>query len=250
MDVLAQSNDRYIWEESAEWLLLAGAIKSVAVDIIQYDDGFGYCSSADEFTCSREELLEKFVTDLSRFNYVWGAMECAINTIKPPRHPQKKKRGKIRDACYLISRYFKKKQPVLHVSETIDEFINASQMCFGYNKVQSRYAETGEFGVIAIGLYCVYELGNSFAHGDIAFPIPDEENKPASAHSTMVQEATRVVLLSLQMLLLTYYGESEEPTSFQFSTEIDHDDYPLWFVIRGCHIEYEDDEQQLSLFKV
>jgi hypothetical protein len=122
-------------------------------------------------------------------------------------------------------------------------------MCFGYEKVQSRYSEVKEFGVIAIGLYCVYELRNSFAHGSITFPMPDEENKPISAHSAMVLAATRIVLLSLQMLLLAHYRESEELITFQFSTEIDHDDYPLWLVIRGCHIEYDDDDRQLSLFK-
>jgi hypothetical protein len=248
-DVLVESTHYYEWEETAEWLLLAGSIKSVLVDIIQYDGGFGFCSDADEFTCSKEDLLERLVTDLTRFNYVWGAIESAINTIKPPKHPQKNKSGKIRDACYLLNNYFNNREPVLFLKESIDDFIGASQSCFGYEKVQSRYSEVNEFGVLAIGLYCVYELRNSFAHGSLSFPTPDEENRPISEHSSMVIAATRVALITLQMLLLAHYNESSDLITFQFSTEDDREEYPLWFVIRGCHLEIEENNGQLSLFQ-
>lgn len=248
MDILVEIDGYHEWEETAEWLLLAGSIKSVSVDIIQHDKGFGLCSDADELTCSHEELLEQFVTDLTRFNYAWGAIESAINTIKPPRHPQKRKCGKIRDTCYLLKKYFDIREPVLFLKDSINDFIDASQSCLGYEKVQSRCSEVNEFGMVGIGLYCVYELRNSFAHGRLSFPTPVQEKKPRSNHSSMVIAATRVILITLQMLLLVHYNESDDPINFHFPIDEDREEYPLWLVIRGCHLEMEEDYDQLSLF--
>lgn len=248
VNFLECSGDYYKWEDATEWLLLGGSIKSVCVDIIQHNSGFGYCSDADYYDLSKEELIEKFVTDLTRFNYVWGAVESFIKIIKPPTHPDKNKRGKIRDACYFIKNYASIKEPVLNINESIDEFLTASRACFGFEKVESRFSEVGEFGSIAIGLFCVYELRNSFAHGSLSFPSPDDEGRPVSEHSKMVTAATRIVLLSIQILLLAYYQDSDELISYQFSVEIDEAEFPFWLVLRACHLECEDDNGQLQVF--
>ena len=98
--------DQYRWTDVAEWLHIAASVKHVEVDTIQYDAGFGYCSDADEFAMSRETLLSEFVSQLSVFSFVWGALEAALDRLSIPAHPDKSKRGKIADACRHISRHY------------------------------------------------------------------------------------------------------------------------------------------------
>jgi hypothetical protein len=51
------------------------------------------------------------------------------------------------------------------------------------------------------------------------------------------------------MLLLAHFNESSDLITYRFSHEDDHEEYPLWLVIRGCHLENEEDNGQLSLFQ-
>lgn len=115
----------------AEWLQLAASIKQVEVDVIQYQKGFGFCRDADEYSIAREKLLKTFIFELARFNFVWGGLEASINNVKPPKHPIKNKRGKIRNTCYLFELYFYSKSPIALLEEQVLAFRDAAKSCFG-----------------------------------------------------------------------------------------------------------------------
>ena len=221
----------------AEWLQLAAAIKNVEIDIIQFDQGFGYCSHADQYSMAREELMRRFVSELSRFNFVWGGLESCLNNIKPPKHPDKLKRGKISNACYYLQKYFELKPHLPSLGEELIAFRLAASSCFGYESVEKRFDRSRGAGS---GLFTVYELRNLFAHGSLRFPEPDDENQPVSDHQHMVNHATRIVLLSTQMLLLAYFKHSD--------LEIDRDEVPLWIALSSCHLATQDADIQMSLF--
>lgn len=247
--VLGEIEDAVDWGNVADWLLVAASVKSVDLDTIQHDQGFGYCSSADQFQLSREELLQRFVTNLSIFTFAWGALEAALEVIKPPKHPDKSKRGKVRHACHYLKGKFESRPAVLHLLEEVSNFRLAAQACFGYKEVEARFRRVTDIGTPGVGLYVVYELRNSFAHGSLAFPIPDEENRAVSEHAGMVTHATRIVLLTLQMLLLAHFDESDEPVSFTWDRPDLSDEFPLWLVLRGCHVDQEENDTQLSLLQ-
>lgn len=235
------------WEHVADWLQLAAAIESVEVNTIQFQGGFGYCSAADEYSMAREKLLNEFVLQLSRFSFVWGALECCLNKIKPPAHPNQVKRGKISNACHYLSVYFEQKPPPLHLAREIESFRVAASQCYGFASVEKRFAASGTVGWPGNGLYMVYELRNLFAHGSLRFPEPDEENQPISDHRAMILHATRVVLISIQMLLLAHFRHSELPIPFTFSDDFEREHIELWLAVSGCHLESGNEALQLPL---
>lgn len=233
VEILSASELFYEWENVAEWLRLAASIKNVEIDIIQFDQGFGYCSSADQYSMAREELMRRFVSELSRFNFVWGGLESCLNNIKPPKHPDNSKRGKISNACYYLKKYFELKPLPSCLGEELSAFRLAASLCFGYEKRFDRSRGAG------CGLFTVYELRNLFAHGSLRFPEPDNENQPISDHQDMVSHATRIVLLSTQMLLLAYFEHSDLEICYEV---------PLWMALSNCHLATQDADIQMSLF--
>jgi len=117
-------------------------------------------------------------------------------------------------------------------------------LCFGYQKVEERFKKSVDIGMPGTGLLGVYELRNSFAHGSMEFPEPDEDNQPVSEHARMVEHAARVVLISIQMLLLAHFKESITPIAFAWNCAYSDEEYPLCEVLRGCHIEKNNDKNR------
>lgn len=219
-----------------DWLLVAGSVVSVEVDTIRHDPSYGWCAPADEYREARDVLLRRFVHDFSVFSLTWGAVESAIDVIEPPAHPDKSKRGKIRDACHLLRTAFDCRASVPQLADEVLSFREAAQRCIGLGAVEMRFAHS-DIGTPGIGLFAVYELRNRFAHGSLVFPVPDGENRPISEHGSMVQHATRIVLLELQMLLLAYFGESSHLLSSARSFQGACHEAELWYVLRSLHLE-------------
>ncbi len=236
VEILGASELAYEWKNVAEWLQLAAAI-NIEINIIQFDQGFGYCSHADQYSMAREELMRRFVSEFSRFNFVWGSLESCLNNIKPPKHPDKSKQGKISNACYYLQEYFKLKPTLSFLGEEFSAFRLAASSCFGYESVEKRFDLSRGAGC---GLFTVYELRNLFAHGSLRFPEPNDENQPISDHQHMVSHATRIVLLSMQMLLLAYFKHSDLEIPYEIPT--------LWIALSSCHLATQDTDIQMSLF--
>jgi len=247
VEVLALREDPSEWFGVCEWLQVASSLEAVTVNTGRFNSSYGWCSSADEYDDAREELLRKFVHEYSIFSFIWGAIESALTLIDPPKHPIKAKRGKIRDAAYYLRTAFEARADITGVTEEVGKFCKAARSCLGSKSVDARLAELSEFGGAGIGLYVVYELRNQFAHGAIEFPEPDEENRPISAHESMVSSASRVALLQLQMLLLAHLQPQEEPVRYGRELGAGSEEVPLYTALRACHLERTDDFFQLSL---
>ena len=80
-------------------MYIAGSIESISLDTIKNNSSFGWCRDADEYAIARDQLMQSFVTKLATFNFIWGALESAIDIVKHPKQPDKSKRGKISNAC-------------------------------------------------------------------------------------------------------------------------------------------------------
>lgn len=236
------------WFAVCEWLDVAAAVEGVSVNTIRANSGYGYCSTADEYADARQELLRRFVREYSIFSFVWGSIESAVTLISPPKHPVKAKRGKVRDAAYFLRSSFANRAAVSGLREEIDLFCEAARSCLGSAAVDARMAETTEFGWAGIGLYTIYELRNQFAHGAITFPEPDQDNRPVSAHESMVAHASRVALLQLQMLLLASIEPIDEPIAFGAELGALAEEVPLHVALRGCHLANTLECFQMTLF--
>jgi hypothetical protein len=241
--------NQMVWTEVAEWLHVAASVKSVEVDTIQYDEGFGWCSHADEFAMSQETLLSEFVAQLTVFSFVWGGLESALPRLNIPSHPDKSKRGKIANACRHISRNYTNRIEILQYHEEVSLFRATLTGCHGYDKIDTRFAAVSEIGISGLGLYAVYVLRNKFAHGSLGFPLPDEENRPISGHVKLIAHATRIVLLSLQMLFEIYYKSSKRIIEFSWNSDFNREEYDVSALMRCFHMIRRYEPNQLGLFR-
>ena len=195
--LLDQARDPSMWRQTVEWLMVASGIRGVHFDVIRFDDSYGWCSSADEFSAAREELLQQYVTELTLFTYCWSALECAVEAIAPPEAPE---RGKINGACYYIHQHSPHDNGVPCYKNELHDFwqlIVKSEEA----KILRRFNFPSFVSTRSLALYVIYPLRNQFAHGALYFPLPDSDNRPRSEYVHLIQSASRLTLMSIQHLL-------------------------------------------------
>jgi hypothetical protein len=224
------------WRNVSEWLQVAAAVKRVELDTIRFNDEFGFCSMADVFDLAREQLLADFVTNLTRFSFVWGALECALDEIGLTQDPAPDKRGKISTACIYLTCSFDAKPLLPHYLEEVADLKSSVAECPGYDNVTARFSPPPHIGPPGVGLYSVYKVRNLFAHGSLAFPLPNTENRPIARHSPLVSQATRLVLFSLQMLFIALFKTQNIYVKYRLSQEFEPELFPLDMVLRNCHL--------------
>ena len=195
--LLEHTSDPSIWEQLADSLTVASAIVSVRLDLIRFDEQYGWCKFADEFTSARQQLLQHYVTELTRFTYCWGALDSAIQTLAPPPAP---KRGRINDACYYIQRHSADDNGVCYYWDTLGDFRQALADSEELD-ILPRFRPPPFVSRRSLALYVIYPVRNRFAHGTLTFPLPDADNRPRAPHVTLVQLASRLTLMSIQHLL-------------------------------------------------
>jgi hypothetical protein len=157
------------------------------------------------------------------FLFVWGALEAAIEAISPPPQPDKLRQGKINSACHYISTYFKGRLTIEPYQDTLGQLTHLLSRSASFQRIAGKVRLPKHIGGEAFGLYIVYKLRNEFAHGDTIFPVPDHEHRPISEDPTVVDLATRIVLLSIQMLVLVHCadkGITIEPPGSENDVEI------------------------------
>jgi hypothetical protein len=239
--VVSETDDCVEWSGVYEWLHIAGSIESISLDTIKNNSSFGWCRDADEYAISRDELMQSFVAKLAIFNFIWGALESTIDIVKPPKHPVKSKRGKVSDTCFLLGQKFCINTQPIGLKQETSNFKDISAQCFGFDRVQDRIAKVTDYGEPGVGLYAVYELRNLFAHGSMSFPEPDGENEPNSPYDSLIEHATRIVLLSIQMLMSQHFDVEKY--------EIWHggDTTTLDIILRSCHLIQGEETEQIAL---
>ncbi|WP_215399538.1 hypothetical protein [Rheinheimera oceanensis] len=239
--LVSEIDDFVEWESVYEWLNIANSIDSISIDTTKNNSSFGWCRDADEYDLARSDLLQISIKKLAVFNFIWGALEASIDIVKPEKHPEKDKRGKISNTCFLLKKSFSSHSQLIGLNEQTAAFKDHAALCFGFGNVESRLSKLTEYGSSGIGLYAVYELRNLFAHGSLSFPQPDGFNRPRSPFNSLVDHASHIVLMSIQMLMLHHF---------------DYDFYEVWHnndtvqlktVLRNCHLISSDQEGQIAL---
>lgn len=246
MAILVRWPGHQDWSLVADWLSIVGSLNSVSLNSGKLNPDFGWCSQADAFDAAREDLLTAFVRDLTMFSFCWGALEAALNVMALDRFGEPSKRGKIQTACAFIAEHFESHAVVEGLEGQVARFRAAAIECLNAESVERRFRVGATFGAQAVGLFAVYELRNHFAHGSLNFPLPDDANKAVSEHSAMIDSASRIALLQLQMLLLAYSRESTgEVSSIGYhlpalDEEFGEVDIPLNVALRRCHLGFQE----------
>jgi hypothetical protein len=185
------------WWRSANWLRMASGLESVSMGLPDFDDQFGWCSSADEYALAEEATVSVFSCEVARFLYVWGGLESMLDVLRLPR-VRNGRDGKIARARQHLDDQFQSKPVVKGLFECVHDLILA--------KSASVLASQGQMSgkvTPGSGLSVAYQIRNRFAHGNQTFPMPKSEDNGVSWwDSSVVSLSTRVVLLSMQILVL------------------------------------------------
>lgn len=222
------------WPNQFEWLNVASGIKRIEFDVIRYERSIGWCRNADQWNFNREKLLREYITELTRFTYVWGALESLIDDLNIP---QGQKQGKINSICY----YLKSK---LHPNDIIYPYADLVEHLkyiikrYDVNKTAMlKRFDARHLSMHGLGVYVIYNLRNSLVHGAIDFPLPNTENEPESFFSEMVNMSTRIILLTLQMIWLAYYRGSGVCSTICWESDDYEEKYDLEEVLRKIHLK-------------
>lgn len=195
------------WLHIADWLYMAAAVDKVIIDTWRIDPSTGFCSSVDEYQGEREKLYSKLMTEFSRFNFIWGALETIIDGIVP-KSILSQSRGKINAAC----KYLKENADSMTLIPLYTDCVNQlSSMIIEiphYKNMKSDFNSGVKHGQASIALFVVYKVRNQFAHGSLVLPEPEEWSGIKNLDMEIINMSSRLVLMSIQMLLLCYYRRS------------------------------------------
>jgi hypothetical protein len=222
------------WPIQLNWLQIASGIVNVKFDITRFDNCFGYCKNADQWHQSHEELLNNYVTEYTRFTYIYSGLESLIDTINPPPAPRG---GKINSICFYLKNQLLPEDIISFYLDVVQELKFLLQNTdINEQKILDHFYGNKYVSEHGIGLYVVYKLRNLFAHGAIGFPYPDENNKPISMYPTMVELSSKILLLTLQMIWLAFYYNSDITTSIHWESDID-EEYHIKEVLNNIHLK-------------
>lgn len=245
---LLEDDDQYVWHRVVEWLDVASCIKGVEVDLLEHTPGIQMCSGAFHYSSSREVLLAEFIKELSIFSLVWSALESAaeIETFGILRN---QKGGKISAVNKYLNSVYSTRTLLPGYLEELGKFGIAAGQCYGYDRIRRKLSlSRPDASAACLAIDAVYSLRNEFAHGDLTFPEPDEDHEPVASNSNVVAHATRLVLLTIQMLALSLYAPATQSWPFELAAdeEIKDSCLPLEWLLRTCQFINSHDYQALT----
>jgi hypothetical protein len=240
----------------ANWLWLASGVKKVEIDTIQHNNGFGMCGAGDEIDLERDRLWSIFVTELTRFNFIWGSLDLLIDQVISQK--KIKSLGKINAACEYLKNLYEPEMPPVLYKETLKEFDYSLSRTQAYRSIKKELKYKPYIGQTGLGLLAVYKIRNSFAHGDAILPEPSLDDEVSEKFlQELIKISSRLVLFSIQMLAWIQYRNSEETIDCFWKFDHEEKFIEIKQYLRIAHladssIEIQDSEldseNQLKLF--
>jgi len=208
---------------AAEWLDVAAGVCKVELVTSRFNNCTMYCEPVLEYEDARSELVTRLVMQLIIFLFIWGAYESVTDIINPPSIPRTL-RMKGADKPVDRTIFFLKDEPPLQAY--LDILRQLKQLLLErpeYLRFLSLGALPPHMGTTGIGIDFVRRVRNKFAHGAASLPMPDgwivDSHGKKSNDPEIIAISSRIVLFTIQMLLLTYYRDKH------FNIEVPkHDD--------------------------
>lgn len=196
------------FNDAAEWLDLASAVKKVEV-LTGGEDVF-YCEGVMDYEDARSELLARLATELTVFLFAWGAFETAATVVGPSSIPAGLRHKGANGLVHRVVFFLRTVQPVAAYQGVLDELGRVLAQQPKYRRLLHSGALPAHMGLSGVGLDFVRKVRNRFAHGSARFPAPNASSEGwcgrKSREPDVIALSTRIVLLSVQMLLRGYYA--------------------------------------------
>jgi hypothetical protein len=181
------------------------------------------------------------------FMFVWGMLESVIDELRAclPRG-----RGKLHRAALFLERRFGKRRSIDPYATELGRLCTLIRERPEDVRHLEGLGARSLVGDANIGLRIVYRIRNNFAHGAMRIPVPDPDHRPQFHESHIVECATRIVLLSTQMLIAAAYDGSNsscESNGDEFHIDADDETVGLQEALQRIHFRIENDQDQPPL---
>lgn len=192
------------WYTVGNWLMAAGGLRQVGFNLHAFDASALYCPPA--YTATEQADLTAFVADLARFSFIWHSFEAAIHKTQP-RSQIKKHGGEVALGVLKVKEFQAQGGRLEHAdctSNNLLRVLNQLKRHSGEKAHRKAHVELTKAGTdpeLAEALSAARHLRNGFAHGGLFFPDP-QVTQTLALHRSVIVLSTRIVLLSLQAILL------------------------------------------------
>lgn len=198
-----------------QWLNLAAGIISVDFETVRFDDSIGMCGTAYDYAEEESSFNKKVVTELTRFSFVWSALESLIEIVQNDKSKNKKDEykflykgrsysGKINYICFYLFEEFEGLGHILYYNQLLDHFLYLLSSNSLYKELLDDYQMKGFYGKSGIGISIVYKIRNRFAHGSLKISNFEDVYEGSASDEELIRVSTRIVLLTIQMITISY----------------------------------------------
>jgi hypothetical protein len=192
------------FNDAAEWLDVAASVQKV--EVLTGGEDVYYCETVMDYENARSVLLSRVATQLTIFQFTWGAFETVAKIIGPSPVPGKGGDGLINQ---IIS-FIKSVQPFAAYDEALTEMGCLLKRCPEYGKHLRQGTLPRYMGRSGVGIDFVRKVRNKFAHGSARLGMPDSGSEGWSGNKSrdpeLIALCCRIVLFTIQMLLGVYYA--------------------------------------------
>lgn len=191
----------------ASWFQLASGVMNVKYVSDLFDNDVMWCAPAIEYEQAKSKFHSNLITELTRFSFIWGGFESIIDNITNPEY-SRGPHGKISHLNYFLRKNYLQKHPIPEgYAETVEFLKLLLDNTEGYEENAYYFKPNKYCPREIIGMKAVYQIRNLFAHGALKFNEPEEYHY-SEKHGLVrpldidiIQTSSRIVLLTLQMLL-------------------------------------------------
>lgn len=195
--------------DAHEWMQVASSVVSVDVVTGRFDDSIAYCENIWKFEAARSELLSRFITELICFSFTWGSFELVAKLIDPPKIPKSLhvSSSLVDRTIFFLKSQYEPMQPVVLYNTVLDDLRQILNAIPRYDDLSGQFEPQLFIGAAGVGLHVVRRIRNKLAHGALEMPLPEAWSLTQPLDVELIEISTRVLLLTIQMLLLAYYKD-------------------------------------------
>jgi len=211
------------------------------------------CRPAYEYEKEKQKLHESLINELTIFLYVYSGFESLLNDFSFPECPSNI--GKINAAKFFLKHNYSKNFNSLPLYSDLLSILRRLISKSSLSKYEECFSLDQCTDINGVGLKVIYKIRNKLAHGDFCFPEPGDWSSELPCEPEITKVATRILLLSIQMLMLSRnLGSFEELELYNSEIiEADEDGYSFikeQYFLQTFHLLISDkNDSQLSLFE-
>ena len=192
------------WNHAADLLHLAAGVLRVEIDPFLFDYSSVYCGTVGDYQDANRKVISDYQMELTRLLFTWNAFETIVEGLRPTGWKDGKTRavGK-----YLTDRF--EPERLVHYACAVEGLRKlATDRNTPFFLEDSNFDPGGSYGESGIGIKAVSKLRNGLVHTAVALPEPRDWRGPVDGGLHSARGARRLVLYTLQMMLIGNYSGS------------------------------------------